>query len=408
MKYQKPLLPITCGNLGTDAQSVEQALIDNFQLAQAWDAIVLLDEADVFLSRRDKSNLERNALVSVFLRTLEYYTGILFLTTNRVGAFDGAFISRVHTALYYPALQLDQSLKIWKNNLNRSSRQKGLDGNLIDLEDRGVAIMKFAELHFQQRRGPGKGRDDQVWNGRQIRNAFQTAVALAHYDVRQAKGEPKPRARLEAKHFETVARASAEFERYLAETRNDMSEAELAGADGERADGFVAATHLEESQLELQSNQPSAPSTYATSTVHPTAGYHAAEHGAGLIRRPTLNSRLQQYQPTRAPMMVASNQDFVHHQHMAQAPQPTYGPRSALLQSYGHVYTPPQSEQAPPPQYQQQPLHHHPNERPPYAAPAHFPTQQAYSGAQQHYGAQHAPPDQQTGQNIGVHHQVPG
>lgn len=62
---------------------MEQNLNENFQLAQAWDAIVLLDEADIFLTRRNKTDLERNALVSVFLRTLEYYTGILFLTTNR-------------------------------------------------------------------------------------------------------------------------------------------------------------------------------------------------------------------------------------------------------------------------------------------------------------------------------------
>lgn len=31
-----------------------------------------------------------NALVSVFLRVLEYYDGILILTSNRVGTFDEA------------------------------------------------------------------------------------------------------------------------------------------------------------------------------------------------------------------------------------------------------------------------------------------------------------------------------
>lgn len=84
-KYGKPLLPITCGGLGLDAERVETALTRTFQLAQAWDCIVLLDEADVFLAQRDKKDLKRNALVSVFLRALEYYTGILFLTTNRIG-----------------------------------------------------------------------------------------------------------------------------------------------------------------------------------------------------------------------------------------------------------------------------------------------------------------------------------
>jgi hypothetical protein len=70
-------LPITCGNLGIEASGVEQAVTENFELAEAWDAIVLLDEADVFLARRRTEDLQRNALVSIFLRTLEYYNGIL-------------------------------------------------------------------------------------------------------------------------------------------------------------------------------------------------------------------------------------------------------------------------------------------------------------------------------------------
>jgi hypothetical protein len=33
-------------------------------MAQAWDCILLLDEADVFLAQRSKTDLDRNALVS--------------------------------------------------------------------------------------------------------------------------------------------------------------------------------------------------------------------------------------------------------------------------------------------------------------------------------------------------------
>ncbi|XHG04116.1 hypothetical protein AWENTII_007396 [Aspergillus wentii] len=64
LEYQKPLFPITCGDLGITPEG------------------------------RDRTDIERNAMVSVFLRILEYYSGILFLTTNRVGALDEAFRSR--------------------------------------------------------------------------------------------------------------------------------------------------------------------------------------------------------------------------------------------------------------------------------------------------------------------------
>lgn len=48
----------------------------------AWEAILLMDEADIFLQERDIHDVRRNALVSIFLRELEYFDGTLFLTTN--------------------------------------------------------------------------------------------------------------------------------------------------------------------------------------------------------------------------------------------------------------------------------------------------------------------------------------
>lgn len=64
-KWGKPLFPITCGDLGLTPESVEKALNGIFRLAHLWDCVLLLDEADVFISRRTHgSDLQRNALVS--------------------------------------------------------------------------------------------------------------------------------------------------------------------------------------------------------------------------------------------------------------------------------------------------------------------------------------------------------
>ncbi|KAJ7099777.1 hypothetical protein C8R44DRAFT_642185 [Mycena epipterygia] len=60
------------------------------------DAAVLIDEADVFLEERGTASIERNAMVAVFLRQLEYFQRVLFLTTNRVKQFNPAFQSRIH------------------------------------------------------------------------------------------------------------------------------------------------------------------------------------------------------------------------------------------------------------------------------------------------------------------------
>jgi hypothetical protein len=55
--------------------------------------VLLLDEADVYLQRQDGLQLEHNRLVATFLRMLEYYPSIFFLTTNMLQDFDAAILN---------------------------------------------------------------------------------------------------------------------------------------------------------------------------------------------------------------------------------------------------------------------------------------------------------------------------
>ncbi|PNP60836.1 hypothetical protein FNYG_14456 [Fusarium nygamai] len=116
---EKPLYRVTCGDIGTKPEAVEKYLESVLHLGKIWGCVVLLDEADVFLEQRTLTDLERNALVSVFLRVLEYYEGILILTSNRVGTFDEAFKSRIQLSLHYESLTKNQRRTIWENFLNR-------------------------------------------------------------------------------------------------------------------------------------------------------------------------------------------------------------------------------------------------------------------------------------------------
>ena len=96
-----------------------------FQRADKWNAVLLLDEADVFLEQRSLHDVHRNALVSVFLRELEYYQGIMFLTTNRVSQIDDAIASRIHLPLKYKSLGLGARRGIWESFLNKAVTKKG-------------------------------------------------------------------------------------------------------------------------------------------------------------------------------------------------------------------------------------------------------------------------------------------
>ncbi|OZJ06061.1 hypothetical protein BZG36_01088 [Bifiguratus adelaidae] len=150
----RPLYYVTMGELGIAPDDMERRLGDVLELCADWNAITLLDEADVFLEKRSISDLVRNSMVCVMLRLLEYHPGILFLTTNRVRNFDPAFESRVTIALRYEPLSPEARVQIWRNLLERASISISGDVNHENLAKH-------------------------VMNGRQIKNAVRLAVALA-------------------------------------------------------------------------------------------------------------------------------------------------------------------------------------------------------------------------------------
>ncbi|KAK4446837.1 hypothetical protein QBC34DRAFT_145978 [Podospora aff. communis PSN243] len=208
--FKKPLFQITCGDLGTTAEEVEKALETNFALASRWDCILLLDEADVFLAERTKLDFQRNGLVAVFLRVMEYYAGILFLTTNRIGDFDEAFTSRIHVSLYYPDLDDKKTVRVFQLNMQMIRERFNQKGRQIHIDEMGIG--GFAAQHFT-------AHPQARWNGRQIRNACQTALALAEFEAQGNSHEdilrPDAVVTLGVKQFEVVRNAYLEFSRYM-------------------------------------------------------------------------------------------------------------------------------------------------------------------------------------------------
>ncbi|KAF2973235.1 hypothetical protein GQX73_g380 [Xylaria multiplex] len=172
---RKPLFSISVADVGTKATLVESNLSKIFSLATYWKAILLIDEADVFLESRGRGNIvqstDKNALVSVFLRVLEYYKGIMFLTTNQIADFDIAIPSRIHVAIKYESLKVDQMEAIFKGFLDNLNRKNQVD-NYTDI------------INWLREDVYPEGLD-----GRQIRNTITTALDLANAE----KGNDKLR-----------------------------------------------------------------------------------------------------------------------------------------------------------------------------------------------------------------------
>lgn len=151
---------------------------------------------------------------------LEYYPGILILTTNHVGTFDEAIKSRVHCALYYPPLSKAKTSKVWRMNLEMLEERKRDANASLRLRVDHKEIKEFAADHW--RTTPAQNR----WNGRQIKYAFQTAIALAEWDHHVLTGDvPNPHGPLLTRaHFEQVAKASSHFDNYLNDVRRQYAD----------------------------------------------------------------------------------------------------------------------------------------------------------------------------------------
>jgi SpoVK/Ycf46/Vps4 family AAA+-type ATPase len=152
---QVPLYAMSAGDLGSDAYKVESNLKDILRMIPKWGAVLLLDEADVFMEARTSADLQRNELVSIFLRMLEYYEGILFLTTNRADEIDPAFESRIHVSLAYQNLDFTSRRHVWCQFLARSVNTEVFSEGELD---------RLAAVEL---------------NGRQIKNMLKTAGLLA-------------------------------------------------------------------------------------------------------------------------------------------------------------------------------------------------------------------------------------
>ena len=116
--------------------------------------MLLLDEADVFVEQRSTSEAARNALVCVFLRSLEYYEGMLFLTTNRVKTIDEAIASRIHLPLRYADLNESARKKVWQSFFQTAGAAK----RAAPLAVNDFDYLAEKKLNGRQVRGPDSGK----------------------------------------------------------------------------------------------------------------------------------------------------------------------------------------------------------------------------------------------------------
>jgi hypothetical protein len=209
-KLHRPLWAISASELSFKIEKMEENFTKILDIASSWRAVLLLDEADIYLEKRTSvGDPKRNAMTGIFLRLLEYYKGVLFLTTNRVTAFDDAFCSRVSMFIRYHRLTHSHRAKVWETLLSRVS--------LFDID---LDMFAVHEL-----------------NGREIRNS----IRIAHTWASSCKDPLTPQ------HILEVVKMLQGF-------RNDLQDAMLDESKNDHVFSSALATLQQHQQPTLLSN----------------------------------------------------------------------------------------------------------------------------------------------------------
>jgi replication-associated recombination protein RarA len=173
---QRPLYPIPCNHIFLGEEQFHGSLKEHLVRAQEWDCIVLLDDIDSSIL-----STSLDGTVLSFCRALDNFRGTMILTARNASFANQALLSRIHISLHFPTFDQDSTMRAWQKNIDRI-RTNCLADVSNEVEK---AILAFAKSEYV------KGRR---WDGRQIRNCFQTAVSLAqHGSTKSNQGSGRKR-----------------------------------------------------------------------------------------------------------------------------------------------------------------------------------------------------------------------
>ena len=151
-----------------------------------------------------------------------------------------------------PDFDKETTLKVWRTFIDQTKyvlRNSGRSKVTIAEDE----IMKFAEKHYDR-------NENASWNGRQIRNAFHTAVAMAEFGARNKKDDAgyddhkDATIKVGKAEFKKIARTAEEFEEYMEDTMNGTFRAKASKA-GLRKDQKVQKERAREKTTKKKKKQ---------------------------------------------------------------------------------------------------------------------------------------------------------
>ncbi|KAM0818064.1 putative AAA+ ATPase domain-containing protein [Seiridium cardinale] len=170
-KYGRPLYVVTTGELGIDLDVLERRLQEISWRAKNWNAVTLIEEADIYVQTRQSHDVKRNALISIFLRHLDYSDALLVITTNMVNKIDPAISLRMTLTVGFPDLSFIIQQAIWS---------RLVENIRIGFSTNEENVRRKLQDFIQSKLEDLEGGAYTTMNGRQIKNCISAAMAVAN------------------------------------------------------------------------------------------------------------------------------------------------------------------------------------------------------------------------------------
>lgn len=170
--FNRPLYTISHAEFGFGTWDAARELAVHFKRAAKWNCIIAIPEAEYQFPYRKTPQDGDSSVSRVLLREIELFKGIVILTTNSKEDLDEQVVRGMSVCLGSDFWSKEDNIQVWHKVL----KNRQIQSTMFEKEAYS-RWLEFIDAEYKM----GKR-----WNGAEINNYFDTALAMAEYGTEHA------------------------------------------------------------------------------------------------------------------------------------------------------------------------------------------------------------------------------
>ncbi|KAA8573269.1 hypothetical protein EYC84_003761 [Monilinia fructicola] len=199
--FNRSLYTINKSDFGLSTWDAGRELATHFQRAKKWNCIVAIPDAENKFPRRKTPPDGDYSASGALLREIELFHGIVVLITDNKDDLDEQVVKDMNICLGSDFWSKEDTIKIW----HKALRDHGIDESINDGYHQRAVLVEGAYSQWVEFI-EGEYRMGKRWNGVEIDNYFDTAIAMAEYETESTQESGK--AGIKPIHLSIAARVA--------------------------------------------------------------------------------------------------------------------------------------------------------------------------------------------------------